>query len=327
MPTFQQTGDAIKRITIEDTDRPLPEVLNPRTRYRIISTIAKGGKSLIQSCMDMHLGRTVAYKTLRKEFIGNEIEERRLLREARVSAMLNHPNTIPIYELGRDGQGHYYFTMKLVHGYTLREVLNYRDRYDLNQLIDVVEQVAHVIESAHFHGVAHRDIKPENILVGPFGETLLLDWGFAKVWHSDGRSPDDPVEDQIEAEQTEIDKTMTGFQKLQGTLCYMSPEQMTGDPGLSYSTDVYSLGVVLYEILASQLPFDSDHAHEILDAVKHNQAKPPSSVSKYPVPKTLEELAMSCLKKTPADRPSIADFLRTLQEEWALDQMLGGRHR
>ena len=88
MPTFQQPKDLTCRIHLEDTDRPLPEVLNPKTRYRIISTIAKGGKSLIQSCQDMHLGRVVAYKTLRPELRGDEIEERRLLREARVSAML-----------------------------------------------------------------------------------------------------------------------------------------------------------------------------------------------------------------------------------------------
>ncbi len=322
MLRFQQPDSASKRITLEDTDRPLPEALNPRTRYRILSTIAKGGKSLIQSCMDMHLGRIVAYKCLRPEFIGDEIEERRLIREARVSAMLQHPNTMPTYELGRDAHGNYYFTMKLVHGYTLREVLDYRDRYDLNQLIEVLVQVAFAVQNAHVHGVVHRDIKPENILVGPYGEVLLLDWGFAKVWDKEGGAGDDPDQGRAAADS---DKSMTGHQKLQGTLCYMSPEQMEHDPDVSFPADMYSLGVVLYEVLAGEVPFNGEHSYEVLEAVKNNQPRSPSSVSKYAVPKSLEDLALSCLKKTPAQRPDIAEYLRALQEDWSRDQMLGGR--
>ena len=107
----------------------------------------------------------------------------------------SHPNTVPTYELGRDNRGHYYFTMKLVHGYTLREILDFRDRYDLTQLVDVIVQIGHALEYAHTHGVAHRDIKPENILVGPYGEVLLLDWGLAKVWNPDGSATKDDEED------------------------------------------------------------------------------------------------------------------------------------
>ena len=164
----------------EDTDKPLPAKIDHNLRYAFFSTIAKGGKSLIKSCKDMHLGRFVCYKTLKPEFADDPIEQQRLLREARVSAMLQHPNTLPTYELGRDNNGNYYFTMKLVHGYTLREILDYRDRYDLTQLTDVIIQVGHALEYAHCHGVLHRDIKPENILVGPFGEVILMDWGLAK---------------------------------------------------------------------------------------------------------------------------------------------------
>ncbi|XOV86954.1 MAG: serine/threonine protein kinase [Pseudomonadota bacterium] len=322
MLTFQQPDLDITKIYLEDTDRPLPKVLNPRTRYRMLATIAKGGKSLIQSCLDMHLGRVVVYKSLRPEFIGDDIEERRLLREARVSAILQHPNTIPVYEIGRDGQGNYYFTMKLVHGYTLREIFDYRDRYDLSQLVEVLEQVAHAVANAHVHGVAHRDIKPENILVGPFGEVLLLDWGFAKVWHRDGSPLDETEEPRVVADS---DKSMTGHQKLQGTLCYMSPEQMVQDEDITYSTDLYSMGVILFELLASQLPFDGEHTYEIIDAVKNTQPKLPSSISKYPVPRSLEDLAMRCLNKTPANRPDITSFIRALQEDWSHDQMRGGR--
>lgn len=321
MPTFQQPKDVTSRIYLEDTDRPLPEVLNPNTRYRIIATIAKGGKSLIQSCMDMHLGRVVAYKTLRPELRGDPIEERRLLREARVSAMLQHPSTMPTYELGRDAHGNPYFTMKLVHGYTLREVLNYRERYDLGQLIEVLEQVANAVQNAHEHGVVHRDIKPENILVGPYGEVLLLDWGFAKVWNKDGTAPDEPdQENPID----DLEPSMTGHQKLQGTLCYMAPEQISRDADISYAADIYSLGVILYEVLAGRVPFEGEYAHEVLEAVQTQQPPAPSSLSKFPVPRLLEDLAMQCLRKSPAERPDAAEFIRTLQEDWSQDL---ARHR
>jgi serine/threonine protein kinase len=208
--------------------------------------------------------------------------------------------------------------MKLVHGYTLREIMDYRERYDLTQLIEVIEQVTRALAYAHVHGVAHRDIKPENILVGPYGEVLILDWGLAKVWKRDGTSP---VEDTSEVSSVaDSDKTITGHGKLQGTLCYMSPEQIRRDPNISFSTDIYSLGSVLYELLTGQPPFNSEMTHEILDMVQNQQPAKPSEISKYPVPRILENLCMKCLNKDPADRPaSMDEVLQTLQQDWSKD--------
>ncbi|MET0066571.1 MAG: serine/threonine-protein kinase [Candidatus Thiodiazotropha sp.] len=324
MLKFQQPPKEQNDVFLEDTDRPLPEVLNPSTRYMFLGEIAKGGKSLIQSCKDLYLSRVVAYKTLRPEFIHDEIENTRLLREARVSAMLQHPNTLPIYEIGRDRKGHYYFTMKLIHGYTLREIMDYRERYDLTQLVDVIEQIAHALAYAHAHGVAHRDIKPENILVGPYSEVLLLDWGLAKVWSKDGRTSDDDAHDVVTL--ADSDKSMTGHGKLQGTLCYMSPEQIQRDPEISFSTDIYSLGSVLYELLTGQTPFESNLTYELLDMVQNKTPPRPSEISKYPVPKTLDRLCMQCLSKDPAQRPaSMGDFIRVLQQDWAADLLKNPR--
>ncbi len=315
MLKFQQPPKEYSNVFLEDTDKPLPDVINPNTRYMFLGTIAKGGKSLIKSCKDLHLNRVVAYKTLRPEFVDDEIEKTRLLREARISAMLQHPNTIPTYEIGRDNRGNYYFTMKLVHGYTLREIMDYRERYDLSQLIEVINQISHALASAHVHGVVHRDIKPENILVGRFSEVLLLDWGLAKVWKKDGSATgDDTHESKIVGNS---EKSMTGRGKLQGTLCYMSPEQIRRDPNISFSTDIYSLGSVLYELLTGKPPFDSDKTYEILDMVENQQPAKPSEVTKYPVPKTLEKLCLQCLDKDPAARPaSMDEILRTLQQNW-----------
>lgn len=318
MLKFRQPPRVVSSIFLEDTDRPLPEVLNPNTRYMFIGEIAKGGKSVIMSCKDLHLSRVVAYKTLRSEFVDDEIENTRLLREARVSGMLQHPNTMPVYEVGRDRRGHYYFTMKLVHGYTLREILDYRERYDLTQLVHVIEQIGHALANAHAHGVAHRDIKPENILVGPYNEVLLLDWGLAKVWSKDGRTSEDEALPTTEVRDAEM--TITGHGKLQGTLCYMSPEQIRRDPDISYGTDIYSLGSVLYEVLTGQTPFTGENTYEIIDAVQNQAPEKPSAISRFKVPKILEKLCMASLAKGPDERPaSIDEFIQVLRQDWTTD--------
>ncbi len=324
MLKFQEPPKEYGDVFLEDTDKPLPEVLNPNTRYMFLSTIAKGGKCLIKSCRDMHLNRVIAYKTLRSELVDDEIENIRLLREARISAMLQHPSTVPTYELGRDNHGHYYYTMKLVHGYTMREIMDYRERYDLTQLIEVIEQIANALAFAHAHGVAHRDIKPENMLVGQYNEVLLLDWGLAKVWKKDGSTSDDEGQ-ASDVVLSDADKSITGHGKLQGTLCYMSPEQIRRDPGIGFSTDTYSLGSVLYELLTGQTPFDSDKTYEILDMVENKEPPKPSEIGKYPVPRILEQLCLQCLDKDPNARPSMDEVIQTLQQDWTGDLLINKR--
>ena len=316
MLEFPEPPKGYADIFLEETDKELPQKLNPNTRYAFFQTVAKGGKSLIKSCKDLHLERIIAYKTLRPEFANDPVEQKRLLREARVSAMLQHPNTVPTYELGRDNQGNYYFTMKYVHGYTLREILNFRERYDLTQLIDVIVQIGHALEYAHSHGVAHRDLKPENILVGPYGEVVLLDWGLAKVWSRGGQV----LEQEAEVSTAVTDMTMTGHAKLQGTVCYMSPEQVRKDPNISYPTDTYSLGAVLYEILTGKTPFTGEKVHEVVSQVLDDTPPAPSEVTDMRVPDLLEQLAMKCLAKDPAERvPTIADMVRLMQEDWRVE--------
>ena len=309
-PKFRQAD--YPTLYLEQTDQDLSKNAHPSLRYAYFKTIAKGGKSLIQSCKDLHLGRVVCYKSLRSEFANDPIEQKRLLREARISAMLQHPNTMPTYELGRDRQGHYYFTMKLVHGYTFREIINYRERYDLTQLMDILIQVAYALEYAHTHGVVHRDIKPENILVGPFGEVLLLDWGLAKVRSKDGDLSD------IEIEPTDVmdqNKTMTGFQKLQGTISYMSPEQINKDPNIDARTDIYSLAALFYEGLSGRTPASGNTMDELLQSTLHSTPPDIADISSMPLPKVQASTIMQCLEKNPDQRvQNITEMIRLLKQ-------------
>ena len=310
-------SDEYAILYLENTDRELPLKLNPNMRYAYFKTIAKGGKAIIQSCKDLNLSRTVCYKKLRPEFANDPIEQKRFLREARVSALLQHPNTVPTYEIGRDSQGQYYFTMKLVYGYTLREILDYRERYDLKQLVNVIIQVAHALEYAHNHRVIHRDIKPENILVGPFGEVLLLDWGLAKVWNPDGSSDNDTPDKTVTILNKKV-SSMTDTEKLQGTITYMSPEQIRRDPDIDFRTDIYSLGVILFEILAGRPPSIEETVDGIIKQTLNEVPPKPSTLTRIHVPELLEDIAMKCIAKDADDRmQSCGELIRLLEEDWA----------
>ena len=307
MTRFAVVADDYPVVALADTDKPLPKRIDPHTRYAYFKTIARGGRSIIQSCKDLHLMRVVCYKSLKAEFANDETEQRRFVREARVSAMLQHPNTVPTYELARDLKGHPYFTMKLVHGYTLREILNYRDRYDLSRLVEVVIQVAHALAYAHDHGVAHRDIKPENVLVGPFGEVLVLDWGLAKIL---------PQAEDETAVQEDTPPPTDGSD-LQGTVSYMSPEHLRQEPTLDHRTDIYSLGAVLYEVLAGRPPVAGNSFDEIIAQTLKADIAPPSAHAASPVPSRLEEVCLRCLRAAPAERiESAGEVIRELQEDW-----------
>ncbi|MFT5395361.1 MAG: serine/threonine protein kinase [Gammaproteobacteria bacterium] len=308
-------SDEYDIVYLENTDKELPIKLNQNMRYAYFKTIARGGKAIVQSCKDLHLSRTICYKILRPEFANNPIEQKRFLREARVSALLQHPNTVPTYELGRNSKGDYYFTMKLVYGYTLREIMDYRERYDLKQLVNVIVQIANALEYAHGHRVIHRDIKPENILVGPFGEVLLLDWGLAKVWNPDGTSPETQEDPEIDLNMKV--SSMTDHEKLQGTITYMSPEQIERDPNINFKTDIYSLGVVLYEILAGRPPTTGETFDEIIQQTMNEEPERPSDLTTANVPTLLEDAAMHCITKNVDNRmASCAELVRLLEEDW-----------
>ena len=321
-------------VSLEDTDLELPDhVRNSGLRYTHFKTVAKGGKCLIQSCRDYHLSRTVAYKSLHEEIADDPIEQARFLREARVTAMLQHPNTIPIYELSRDNRGRYFFTMKLVEGFTLREILDTSDQegtlpvdgYGFHRMVTILIQVANALDYAHSHGVVHRDVKPANILMGPFGEVLLLDWGLAKVWRRESEKIQDPI-GQVAGESVldkpfdgDADPSLTSRGRLEGTALFMSPEQIAGSKTLDHRADLYSLGVVLYEILAGRNMIEGDKVSDVLRHATETKPPRPSEVATdREIPEELENICMRCIEKDPERRIQTASKLVSNLRGWRL---------
>lgn len=202
-------------VSVSDVDgEPPSDISNSFQKYTHFQSLKEGGKARLVSCKDTNLGRRIVLKMLRPELSNDKIELRRLLREARITAQLQHPATAPLYELGQTDRGEWFFAMKKIDGSTLFDIIVSLAKrepaaeatFDLNRLLSILTQVGDALTYAHIRGVIHRDIKPENIIVGMFGEVTLIDWGAAKVWGmcNDG------------------DETTKGERG--GTPLYMSPE-------------------------------------------------------------------------------------------------------
>lgn len=276
-------------------------------RYTLVREQARGGMGRILVVYDDRLERQVALKELLPEGStstpGTHDSPRRytaslaarFIREAQVAGRLEHPSIVPVYELGETAQGALYYTMKLVRGTTLHDALKKRKTLgDRLQLLSNFENLCQAIAYAHSRGVIHRDIKPANVMLGEFGETVVLDWGIAKI-KSRRDLFKDQVQEKIEELQRENDspdsKTREGG--VLGTPHYMSPEQARGEVGaIDERSDVYSLGAVLYEILTGQTPYRGKSTHDILRKVMENRFEPVLEA----VPDTPPELAVICEK-------------------------------
>lgn len=335
MALYSPQADVYPKIYLSETDQELPQKLDTRFRYIQFKTIARGGTCVISACKDLHLRRTVCHKALRAELEDNKLEQARFLREARVTAMLQHPNTIPTYELGRDMRGHYYFTMKLVHGETIREILRVcMDKRthtvpgsNLYRLVSVLSQVCHALHYAHEHGVVHRDIKPENVLIGAFGEVLVLDWGLAKVWSDDSRTSTevDPVErrrslEKIDAEDASLE--LTERSPLQGTLPYMSPEQLVQHNVVDHRADIYSIGAILFEVLALDRMISGDKVLDVREKIEAGVNERPSERNpSLEIPELLEDVCMRCVATEIDSRySSMKDVIEDLEVWLASDR-------
>lgn len=275
-----------------------------------------GGELLVYR--DNCLGRNVAIKKLKGGVDADATGKRRLLREARITAQLGHPNTIPVYELGQDDEGNLYFAMKKIEGEDLFRVLSRIARkepqaiasYDLDALLEIFLQAGNAVAYAHAHGVIHRDLKPENILVGMYGAVYVMDWGIAKVW---GMPNESYVEDFNPGSEVYQRLTVTG--KRPGTPLYMSPEQVR-NAHVDERSDIFSMGVMLYEMLALKEPFRGKTIDETFENIITYQPQPPSVVAKHQqVPSKFDQICSKAYAKDPGKRyASLNEMLRDIKE-------------
>ena len=285
----------------------------PRDGYAIEGHFAQGGIGRILRARDRHLGRPVALKELLVADRGEA--ERRFVREALLTARLQHPAIVPIYEAGRWPSGEPFYAMKLVSGRSLFDVIAERPTLDERlALLPSVLTVAEAVAYAHAHGVIHRDLKPENVLVGEYGETVVIDWGLAKDLRAgdDDAAPTAPTPAEPAPADPAPDRGLTLAGAVMGTPSYMPPEQAEGRP-VDARADVYAIGAILYHLLTGEPPYDAETAMAIL--VKVLTEPPPPLIERAPgVPRDLAAIVDLAMARDPAARyPSareLADDLR-----------------
>jgi WD40 repeat protein/serine/threonine protein kinase len=297
----------------------VPAVDETPGRYTQPSEYARGGIGRVLLVHDQHLGREIALKELLPvaSADGTTLDPNeptpvqastslifRFLQEARITGQLEHPSIVPVYELGRRKDGTIYYTMKLVRGRTfaqaIREARTLRERLELlPHTIDLCQAIGY----AHSRNVIHRDIKPNNVMIGEFGETVVLDWGLAKV-----RGQEDVHASQIEHTLKTLritDKAgadATGEGQILGTPTFMPPEQAQGDlKNITERSDVYSLGAVLYNVLTGKHPYDGSNAREILNQVLHQDPAPIPSIEPG-APPELVAICQRAMERDPRKR-------------------------
>jgi len=257
-------------------------------KYEVIKTLGRGGMGVVYLARDPVIGREVAVKMIVDQAVTDLTVRRRFMAEAQRAGALNHPNIVTIYDVGED-EGHPYIVMEVLKGKDLREVMDGMETLPLTDRIDIAVQVARGLGAAHSHGILHRDIKPENVIVTERGVAKVLDFGIARM--------------ESEAE--------TVTQAAIGTPRFMSPEQVRGE-GIDRRTDIYSFGVVLYELLGGVNPFSGGRVHTVLHKVL-NEVPPPVPLPDG-APSELREIVSRCIEKDPEARYStfeevIADLL------------------
>lgn len=247
-------------------------------RYKIIQVIGVGGMAVVLKAEDLVMNRTVAIKVLNEENDGDEQAVRRLKNESKAVAMLSNPNIVSIYDVSM-GERMKYIVMEYIEGITLKEYMTRKNKLDPKEAAHFAEQILIALEHAHSKGVIHRDIKPQNVMLLKNGDIKVTDFGIAKIPNAE---------------------TITMTDKALGTVYYISPEQASGKPTGTFS-DIYSVGVMLYEMVTGKLPFDGETPVSVAMMQINSEPVKPTEVDKD-IPKGLEQIILKAMSKKPEER-------------------------
>ncbi len=271
-------------------------------RYQILERIGGGGMANVYKAHDNRLGREVAIKILRQEFVEDEDFVENFRKESHAAARLNHPNIVGVFDVGLEninGQDNYYIVMEIVNGKTLKDVINEKGKLGLSETLNYGIQISEAILCAHDNGIIHRDIKPQNIIISRDNLPKVTDFGIAQ-----GANRHTSTEHDI-----------------MGSVHYFSPEQARGEK-TDERSDIYSLGIVLYEMLTGELPFDGDNPISIALKQVHEKIQLPSKLNSE-VPKQLDEIVLKMTNKSPEDRYNnlleVIDDLKSLEKKIDLE--------
>ncbi len=325
--TISEDGGEV--INIEDLKNALNlEHDNTIKRFSSIKTIGLGGIGSVLSGFESSLKRDIAIKILRPAYRSKKKFLNRFIREARATAQIEHPNIVPVHELGVMDELGVFFTMKKVEGENLRTVIQklndndpeYLVKYTRNRLLEIFIAACNGVAFAHSKGIIHRDLKPANIMLGDFGEVLVMDWGLVK-YIGDKSQLDEEQRVDIEADigglGVQDDSMMTLDGSISGTPAFMAPEQASGRISeIDERSDLYSLGAILYTILTTKSsPFDEKlTTNEVLSHVVNNYFSPPRKrAPKLKIPKELEAICLKAMQRHKADRySSVKDLIRDI---------------
>jgi len=299
------------------------------SRFGDLELCGSGGLGIVYKAESEELKRNVALKFIRPDLARFAASRRRFLSEVRITGQLEHPGIVPVYALGVDGSGQPCYAMRLIHGKTLDEVigefhesgqpggrLNVSDRR-FRDLLNRFKSVCKTMAYAHSRGIIHRDVKPKNIMLGPYDETLVVDWGLAKTLDPAGGTPVDDRAAGISRSGDVVEEFRTD--EVMGTVGYMSPEQTDGPGGaLGPRSDIYSLGATLYKLLVGQAPFQGPLT-ELIERIRTGDFDAPTTAKKG-IPRGLEAICLKAMAPRQEDRYESAEALADDVENWLADR-------
>ncbi len=296
--------------------------LRPRDRFRVIGPHARGGLGQVSLALDTEINRQVAFKEIREEFADEEMSRRRFVFEAEITGNLEHPGIVPVYSLGFQADGRPYYAMRFIRGVSLDVAISdyHRGieeapvvrRASFRRLLQRLLSLCDAVAYAHSRAVLHRDLKPANVMLGEFGETILVDWGLTKLLGDNLRQADSsPQHDP--SRSVALDE-IAGQGSAIGSPQYMSPEQAEGRPDRhSPQTDIFGLGAILYHILTGKAPIQGQDRESMLENARRANVLPAAVVSET-VPAALNAICLKAMSRLPSDRyPSVVEFRDAIQ--------------